>query len=84
MCEAVVLVIEYQLTFRLFLYQVQSAIQRAHPYPVFRVEEGVIDVIAADTGRIVFRITIVRQLIAHGLRTVRCGYNQSITFGGEP
>ena len=84
MGEAIVFVMEGQLTVLLFLYQVQSTIQRAYPYPVFRVNESVIDIIAADAGRIVFRVPIVRQLIAHWLRTVRRGYYQSVAFGGLP
>ena len=82
--EAVVFVMECQLSVRVFLHQVQSAIQGAHPYPFFRIDEGVIDIIAADTGRIVFRVAMVCQLIAHRLRTVGGAHNQTVAFGREP
>ena len=82
--ETVLLVVERQLSVLILVDQVQSSVKRSHPYVLPGVDIGEVDVIAADARGIGGLVAIVLQLITHGLRTVRCGDNQSITFCRQP
>ena len=82
--EAVLLVIERQLSVLILVDQVQSSVKCSHPYVLAGVDIGEVDVVAADARGIGRLVAIVLQLISHGLRAVGCGDNQSVALGRQP